>query len=94
VRRLDPGQQLVTVVRKGSRAVQQLPAFPNAFVWLRLYQRELDPAVSTGRDDPSWWTLRRPWRRLTYHAARAMFVRANAALGANWSLHDLRPPSP
>ena len=87
---VDPGQQLVTVVRKGSRAVQQLPASPDAFVWLRLYQSELDPAVATGRDDPIWWTLRRPWRRLTYHAARAMFVRANAALGANWSLHDLR----
>ncbi|MET8537817.1 tyrosine-type recombinase/integrase [Streptomyces sp. NPDC005065] len=87
---IDPGRQLVTVVRKGSRAVQQLPASPDAFVWLRLYQSELDPAVSTGRDDPLWWTLRRPWRQLTYHAARAMFVRANAALGANWSLHDLR----
>lgn len=87
---IDPGRQLVTVVRKGSRAVQQLPASPDAFVWLRLYQSELDPAVSTGRDDPLWWTLRRPWRRLTYHAARAMFVRANATLGANWSLHDLR----
>jgi site-specific recombinase XerD len=87
---VDPGRQLVTVVRKGSRAVQQLPASPDAFVWLRLYQSELDPTVSTGRDDPLWWTLRRPWRRLTYHAARAMFVRANAALGANWSLHDLR----
>ena len=37
-----------------------------------------------------WWTLRRPFRPLAYHAARAMFDRANAALGANWTLHDLR----
>ena len=37
-----------------------------------------------------WWTLRRPFRALSYDAARAMFTRANAALGANWSLHDLR----
>jgi integrase len=29
-------------------------------------------------------------RQLTYHAAYRMFSRANAALGANWSLHDLR----
>ena len=36
------------------------------------------------------WTLRRPHRRLSYDAARAMFNRANAALGSNWSLHDLR----
>ncbi|MEV6962693.1 tyrosine-type recombinase/integrase [Streptomyces sp. NPDC051207] len=37
-----------------------------------------------------WWILRRPWRRLNYHAARAMFVRANKLLGWNWTLHDLR----
>ncbi|MGR6998836.1 site-specific integrase [Yinghuangia aomiensis] len=37
-----------------------------------------------------WWALRRPWRPLTYPAARAMFSRANAVLGSNWSLHDLR----
>lgn len=87
---VDAGQQLVTVVRKGSRAMQQLPASPDAFVWLRLYQCTLDTSVATGRDDPLWWTLRRPRRPLTYHAARAMFTRANQALGANWSLHDLR----
>jgi integrase len=29
-------------------------------------------------------------RSLTYHAARVMFARAAAALGANWTLHDLR----
>ena len=87
---IDAGQQLVTVVRKGSRAVQQLPASPDAFVWLRLYQCTLDASVPTGRDDPVWWTLRSPRRPLTYHAARAMFTRANHVLGANWSLHDLR----
>lgn len=87
---VDAGQQLVTVVRKGSRATQQLPGSPDAFVWLRLYQCTLDISVPAGRDDPLWWTLRRPWRPLTYHAARAMFTRANEVLGANWSLHDLR----
>jgi site-specific recombinase XerD len=86
----DPGQQLITVVRKGSRALQQLPASPDAFVWLRLYQQHVHGLVPAGADDPLWWTLRRPFRPLTYHAARAMFVRANALLGSNWSLHDLR----
>ncbi len=33
---------------------------------------------------------RKPLRPLSYHAARAMFTRANQELGANWSLHDLR----
>ena len=87
---VDVGQQLITVVRKGSRALQQLPASPDAFVWLRLYQAEMNGLVPAGRDKPLWWTLRRPFRALTYHAARAMFARVNASIGANWSLHDLR----
>ena len=82
----DPGQQLITVVRKGSRAVQQLPACADAFVWLRLYQCSLDGAVPTGADDTLWWARRGTPRPLTYHAARAMFTRANQVLGANWSL--------
>jgi site-specific recombinase XerD len=86
----DPGQQLITVTRKGSRAVQQLPASPDAFVWLRLYQQEMHGLVPSGPDDPLWWTLRRPFRPLAYQAARAMFDRANTAIGAGWSLHSLR----
>lgn len=86
----DPGQQLITVVRKGSRALQQLPASPDAFVWLRLYQARLDGLVPLTRDQPLWWTLRRPFRALGYHAAYRMFSRANAALGERWTLHDLR----
>jgi site-specific recombinase XerC len=86
----DPGQQLITVIRKGSRALQQLPASSDAFVWLRLYQLQMQDLVPTGRDQPLWWTLRRPFRRLSYHAAHRMFTRASAAVGANWSLHDLR----
>ena len=69
----DPGQQLITVVRKGNRAIQQVPASPDAFVWLRLYQAEFEGEVPTGRDQPLWWTLRRPHRPLSYDACRAMF---------------------
>jgi integrase len=87
---LDAGSQLITVIRKGTRAMQPLPASPDAFVWLRLYQAEFHGLVPAGRDDPLWWTLRQPFRQLTYHAARAMFTRAGALPGANWSLHDLR----
>ena len=87
---LDAGSQLITVIRKGTRAMQPLPASPDAFVWLRLCQAEFRGLVPDGRDDPLWWTLRRPFRQLNYHAARAMFTRAGSLLGANWSLHDLR----
>ncbi|GAA4986234.1 site-specific recombinase XerD [Nonomuraea thailandensis] len=88
---VDPGQQLVAVVRKGSRAVQQLPVSPDAFVWLRLYQEELwRKGAPRSRSEPLWFTLRRPWRELAYPAARAMFARAQILLGSNWTLHDLR----
>ena len=86
----DPGQQLITVIRKGSRAMQQLPASPDAFVWLRLYQQEVHGLVPAGPDDPLWWTLRRPFRPLTYDTARKMFDRANDAAGTGWTLHSLR----
>ncbi len=85
-----PEDQLIGVVRKGSRALQHLPASVDAFVWLKLYQREIRGLVPAGPDDPLWWTLRRPFRRLEYDAARMVFNRANAALGSNWTLHDLR----
>ncbi|MEW1824155.1 tyrosine-type recombinase/integrase [Streptomyces sp. NPDC088196] len=86
-----PGEQLLGVIRKGTRAFQQLPSSPDAFVWLRLYQEEAWRAgAPRGGHQALWWTLRRPFRPLTYHAARAMLNRANALLGANWTLHDLR----
>lgn len=86
-----PGEGLLGVVRKGTRAYQQLPCSTDAFVWLRLYQEETVRAgIPQGADERLWWTLRRPWRPLAYHAARAMFVRANDLLGSNWTLHDLR----
>lgn len=87
---VDPGQQVVTVIRKGSRALQQVPASADAFIWLRLYQCGLPEDVPKGRDEPVWWTRRRPLRPLTYQAARAMFTRAGESLGGRWTLHDLR----
>jgi site-specific recombinase XerD len=87
---VEPADQLIGVVRKGSRALQMLPASPDAFVWLRLYQHGLGEAMPRGADEPVWWTLRRPVRPLSYDAARMMFTRAQRSLGSNWRLHDLR----
>ena len=78
---VDPGRQLITVVRKGTREMQQLPASTDAFVWLRLYQLEMDGMLPRGSGQPLWWTLRRPFRPLTYHAAHRMFERAGAVGG-------------
>ncbi|MFG1711306.1 tyrosine-type recombinase/integrase [Nonomuraea sp. M3C6] len=87
---VDPGRQLISVVRKGSRAVQELPASTDAFVWLRLYQVEMDELIPNGQRQPLWWTLRRPVRPLTYHAAHRMFERASEAAGSTATLHALR----
>ncbi len=87
---VDPGRQLISVVRKGSRAIQELPASTDAFVWLRLYQVEVDELIVKGRGCPLWWTLRRPARPLTYHAAHRMFERVSAAAGSSATLHALR----
>jgi integrase len=87
---VDPGRQLITVVRKGSREAQELPASPDAFVWLRLYQLEMEGLIPRGRTKPLWWTRRKPFRPLTYHAVHRMFERVNADAGTSATLHALR----
>lgn len=87
---VDPGRQLITLVRKGSREEQELPASPDAFVWLRLYQVEMEGLIPRGRTEPLWWTRRKPFRPLTYHAAHRMFERVNAEVGSSATLHALR----
>lgn len=87
---VDPGRQVISVVRKGSGATQELPASADAFVWLRLYQIEMEGQAPTGGHLPLWWTRRRPLRPLTYHAAHRMFERVNQAAGASATLHALR----
>jgi len=53
---LDPGRQLITVVRKGTRELgSQLPASTDAFVWLRLLPGGDGGADSKGRRQPLWW---------------------------------------
>jgi site-specific recombinase XerD len=86
----DPGRQLITVVRKGTRELAQLPASPDAFVWLRLYQAQMGTLIPRGRREPLWWTLRRPVRPLSYHAAHRMFERVNQQAGTTATLHALR----
>ena len=87
---MDPGRQLITVVRKGTRELQELPASTDAFVWLRLYQVQMADLIPKGRRQPLWWTLRRPARPLTYHAVHRMFERVNQQAGTSVTLHALR----
>ncbi len=87
---VDPGRQLITVIRKGTGQAQELPASTDAFVWLRLYQLEMEGLIPKGRRQPLWWTLRRPVRPLTYHAVHRMFKRVNDRAGTKATLHSLR----
>lgn len=87
---VDPGRQLITVIRKGSGSAQELPASTDAFVWLRLYQLEMEQAIPRGRRQPLWWTLRGTPRPLTYHAVHRMFERVTDRAGATATLHSLR----
>ncbi|MGW4366992.1 tyrosine-type recombinase/integrase [Nocardia takedensis] len=92
---LNWGEQLIRVVRKGTRAEQWLPVSPEALVWIRLYLADL--AVPLDPSEPLWQTLRRRDRGaglrrqpLNYEALRAVFRRLNTLLGTNWTMHDLR----
>jgi site-specific recombinase XerD len=87
VDRVDVGQQLIGVHRKGSGALQWLPASSDAFIWLRLYE--------AGQSRPEgesalWLTRRAPTHPLTYSAMRRVLQRANAHLDQTWTLHQLR----
>ena len=39
--RINVGDQTIGVIRKGTRALQWVPASPDAFVWLRRYQQQI-----------------------------------------------------
>jgi integrase len=77
---VDPGRQVITVV----------PASADAFVWLRLYQVGTEGLLPAGSRQPLWWTLRRPFRPLAYHAVHRMFERVNEQAGTDATLHSLR----
>lgn len=83
---LDFGNHRIQVRRKGTGAAQWIPASPDSFVWLRLYLRDrtLTP------DEPIWLTRRRPYRPLSYPACRQIFLRAQAGIGTEYTLHQLR----
>ena len=88
---VDPGRQLITVTRKGTGELQELPASVDAFVWLRLYQAEMAGVLPRGRRQPLWWTLRPPVRPLTYHGVHRMFERTAARAGTDVTLHSASP---
>ena len=87
---IDIGRQTVLLETKGSRELEEVPASPDAFLWLAAYLAGTEEWRPAG-DTRIWWTLRRPIRPMTYSALRQVLNRANEQLGgANITFHDLR----
>lgn len=84
---VDWAGQRVWVVSKGSRALEPVPASPEAFRYLAAYFHEHGTPKP---DEMIWRTLHSQSRPLNYHAARRILQRANTQLGTDWTLHDLR----
>jgi integrase len=80
------GRQLY-VVSKGTRRREPIPASPQAFVRLARY---LDEVGTPAAGESIWRARRGEDRPLSYWALRRVLQRANAVLGTNWTLHDLR----
>ncbi|MBI4942113.1 MAG: tyrosine-type recombinase/integrase [Actinobacteria bacterium] len=85
--RVDWTRQQVWVVSKGTRALQPVPASPDALRLLAVYY---DEHGSPAPGEAIWRTLRGTPRPLSYFAARRVLQRANSVLGTDWTLHDLR----
>lgn len=84
---IDWAGQRISVISKGSRTLDPVPASPEAFAYLARY---LDQEGLPEPGEAIWRTLHGPVRPLAYGAMRQVLNRANTKLGANWTLHDLR----
>ena len=87
---VDPGRQVITVTRKGTRELQELPGVHRRVRVAAALPGGDGRPHPRGRRQPVWWTLRRPVRPLTYHAVHRMFERAGEAAGSSATLHSLR----
>ena len=85
----DPGRQLITVTRKGTLALHRCQPHPTPSSGSASTRPGLK---ATCRPVPTSRCGGRRGARAALSATtpRGRFNRANAALGANWSLHDLR----
>ncbi len=84
---VDWAGQRIWVVSKSTRALEAVPASPLAFTLLVRY---LDQAALPESGQPVWRASRGEARPLSYWAMRRVVQRANARLGTNWTLHDMR----
>ena len=84
-----PGEQLISVVPRHAGRAGAPGVAGRVCVAPALPAGTAENGNATGPAAAGWWTLRRPYRPLSYHGAHRMFERVNASLGADWTLHDL-----
>ncbi|WP_280393622.1 tyrosine-type recombinase/integrase [Nocardia brasiliensis] len=84
---IEWGSMRVWVISKGSRVREDVPADPQAFVYLARY---FEQQGLPGPGEKVFRTMRGTPRPLTYWALRRILQRANDRLGTNWTWHDLR----
>jgi len=89
---LDPGGNVVWVVRKGAQGERTpLPCVPVWFDLLDDYLADLsDRGVHLADDETLWRTNVGEDRPVDYDTIRKAFDRVNERLGFNYTLHDLR----
>lgn len=75
------------MISKGTKERDPVPASPQALIVLAAY---LDSIGLPAAHEPVLRTRRGPDKPLSYWAMRRVIQRANAKLGTNWTLHDLR----
>ncbi|MFZ3498534.1 tyrosine-type recombinase/integrase [Streptomyces sp. 5.8] len=84
---IDWSRQVFHVISKGTKERDPVPASPQALIVLAAY---LDSIGLPAAHEPVLRTRRGPDKPLSYWAMRRVIQRANAKLGTNWTLHDLR----
>jgi integrase len=77
----------VHVISKGVRQREWTPVSADSLLWTAFYLGQLPRRPTSA---PLWATIAKPHTPLNYMALRAVLRRANARLGLNVTLHDLR----
>jgi hypothetical protein len=87
-----PEDRVIGVIRKGSRALQRLPASTDAVVWLRLYQRELRDLVPQGPEEGVLRLFIAPQRIQACRRPQHHPLHRVTSRYAEWLSGDPKPP--
>jgi integrase len=87
---VDPGSGAIAVTRRGSRAIQELPASSDAFVWLRASSGPDAGPCSARPTSAAVVDFPNSVAAIDLSRGASMFERAGQAAGSTATLHALR----